>query len=126
MEAQIQRICSNSVPFFWNRLTDKSKISLRRPARFPRPSDSTLVFFPKARHPMNTRERFLAVLDFDKSVHSLKWDFGIWGEAVDRWYAEGLPKKNYPEISKELTTPTASLYGRAWRSVGEGKLAKGV
>ncbi len=42
---------------------------------------------------MNTRERFLAVLDFNKDVHSLKWDFGIWGEAVDNWYAQGLPKK---------------------------------
>lgn len=75
---------------------------------------------------MNTRERFLAVLDFNKDVHSLKWDFGIWGEAVDNWYAQGLPKKNYPVISKKLTTPTASLYGPAWRSVGEGKLAKGL
>ena len=75
---------------------------------------------------MNTRERFLAVLDFNKDVHSLKWDFGIWGEAIDNWYAQGLPKKHYPVISKELTTPTASLYGPAWRSVGEGKLAKGL
>ena len=75
---------------------------------------------------MNTRERFLAVLDFNKDVHSLKWDFGIWGEAVDNWYAQGLPKNNYPVVSKKLTTPTASLYGPAWRSVGEGKLAKGL
>src|ERR1035441_8747895 len=57
---------------------------------------------------MNTRERFLAVLDFNKDVHSLKWDFGIWGEAVDNWYAQGLPKKNYPVLSKTLTTPTRS------------------
>jgi uroporphyrinogen decarboxylase len=75
---------------------------------------------------MNTRERFLAVLDFDREVHSLKWDFGIWGETIDNWYAEGLPKKHYPVVSSATTTPTASLYGAAWRSVGEGKLSKGL
>jgi uroporphyrinogen decarboxylase len=75
---------------------------------------------------MNTRERFLEVLDFNREVHSLKWEFGLWGETVDNWYAQGLPKKNYPVVSRVTTTPTASLYAPAWLSVGEGKLAKGI
>jgi uroporphyrinogen decarboxylase len=75
---------------------------------------------------MNTRERFLAVLDFNREVHSLKWDFGIWGETIDNWYAQGLPKKNYPVVNPVTTTPTASLYAPAWLSIGEGKLSKGL
>jgi len=75
---------------------------------------------------MNARERFLQVLDFNSNVHSLKWDFGIWGETVDNWYAEGLPKKAYPVVSRVTTTPTRSLYAPAWLSIGEGKLSKGL
>jgi len=75
---------------------------------------------------MNTRERFLAVLDFNPEVHSLKWEFGIWGETIDNWYAQGLPKRYYPVVGRATTTPTASLYAPAWLSVGEGKLSKGL
>ena len=28
----------------------------------------------------------------------MKWEFGYWGETLDNWYAEGLPKRAYPEI----------------------------
>ncbi len=75
---------------------------------------------------MNTRERFLEVLDFNPQVHTLKWEFGYWGETVDNWYAQGLPKKNHPEVKLSMSTPTASLYTPAWLSVGEGKLPKGI
>ena len=59
-------------------------------------------------------------------VHSLKWEFGYWGETVDNWYAQGLPKRNYPAVKRSTTTPTASLYTPAWLSIGEGKLPKGI
>jgi uroporphyrinogen decarboxylase len=75
---------------------------------------------------MNTRERFLEVLAFKPGVHSLKWEFGYWGEAVDNWYAQGLPKTNYPTVGGSTTTPTASLYSPAWLSIGKGRLPKGI
>lgn len=47
---------------------------------------------------MNTRERFLAVMDFEKVDRGLKWEIGYWAGAVRRWYKEGLPKvKGVPE-----------------------------
>lgn len=75
---------------------------------------------------MNTRERFLRVLDFEPGVCSLKWEFGYWGESIDNWYAEGLPRKHYPDLTRPTTTPTTSLYRPAWLSVGKGKLPKGI
>jgi len=75
---------------------------------------------------MNARERFLEVLDFSPGVHTLKWEFGYWGETIDNWYAQGLAKKNYPAVNRTLTTPTASLYAPAWLSIGQGRLPKGI
>jgi uroporphyrinogen decarboxylase len=75
---------------------------------------------------MNTRERLLKVLAFEPGVHSLKWEFGYWGETVDNWYAEGLPKLAYPTVEGVTTTPTASLYAPAWLSLGKGRLPKGI
>lgn len=75
---------------------------------------------------MNTRERFLRLLAFERGVHSLKWEFGYWGEALDNWYAHGLPKTNYPAVGGSTTTPTASLYAPAWLSLGKRRLPKGI
>jgi uroporphyrinogen decarboxylase len=41
---------------------------------------------------LNTRERFLAVMNFEP-VNTLKWEFGYWASAVRRWYQEGLVQK---------------------------------
>jgi hypothetical protein len=54
---------------------------------------------------MNLREGFLEVMRFCTSAHSLKWEFGYWGEVFDRSYAEGLPKKDYPRISSKISAP---------------------
>lgn len=42
---------------------------------------------------MNTRERFLATLQFEPVDRPLNWEFGYWGGAIERWYQEGLPKQ---------------------------------
>ncbi|MBM3136355.1 MAG: hypothetical protein FJZ89_13960 [Chloroflexi bacterium] len=42
---------------------------------------------------MNARERFLAVMNFEPADRTLKWEFGYWGGALRRWYAEGLPRR---------------------------------
>ena len=75
---------------------------------------------------MNLRERFLEVMNFNTSVHSIKWEFGYWGEVMDRWYAEGLPKIHPPQIETEIRTPTSTLYTRAWNCVPKYKLPKGI
>ena len=47
---------------------------------------------------MNTRERFLAIMNFEEPDRHLVWEFGYWTGAVRRWYKEGLPRiKGVPE-----------------------------
>jgi hypothetical protein len=41
---------------------------------------------------MNTRERFLAVMNFESVDRTLLWEMGFWAGAVRRWYREGLPR----------------------------------
>ncbi|RME42172.1 MAG: hypothetical protein D6791_18360 [Chloroflexi bacterium] len=63
---------------------------------------------------MNSRERFLEVMHFNAHVRSLKWEFGFWGENMNNWYAEGLPRKYGTNIPTNLVTVGASLYTTAW------------
>lgn len=42
---------------------------------------------------MNARERFLAVMNFEKTDRTLLWEMGYWKDTVERWYGEGLPKR---------------------------------
>ncbi len=44
---------------------------------------------------LNTRERFLAVMNFEPDVRTLYWEFGYWVGAVERWYREGLPRSAF-------------------------------
>ena len=74
---------------------------------------------------MNLRERFLEVMQFNPGVHSLKWEFGYWGEVLDNWYDSGLPKRQYPAIPRGHN-PTSGLYYPAWKSIKGGKLPKGI
>ncbi len=43
---------------------------------------------------MNSRERFNAIMNFEKPDRNLIWEMGYWLGTVDRWYGEGLPKKH--------------------------------
>lgn len=54
---------------------------------------------------MNTRERFIETMNFNPNVHSLKWEFGYWGETVENWYKCGLPMKNYSASHIPLSIP---------------------
>jgi hypothetical protein len=65
-------------------------------------------------------------MDFNPNVHSLKWEFGYWGETVENWYRSGLPRKRYPVLSKEITTTASSLYVPAWTCEGVDKLPNGI
>ncbi|TFG62179.1 MAG: hypothetical protein E4H36_08600 [Spirochaetales bacterium] len=75
---------------------------------------------------MTERERFLEVMNFNTAVSAPKWEFGYWGATVDNWYNEGLPKRHYPRINTEISTPSSSLYTLCWQSIRGGKLPAGL
>ncbi len=62
---------------------------------------------------MNARERFLAVMEFDTSVRTLKWEMGYWIAAMRRWYKEGLPKVHGVE-DRWLDGDSATGPANAW------------
>ena len=74
---------------------------------------------------MNSRQRFLEVMDFNTSVRPPKWEYAYWGETLNRWYAEGLPRKHFVQLPGTITTPTASLYATAYGRQAE-LLKKGI
>ena len=45
---------------------------------------------------MNTREKFLSVLNFSTNALVPEWEFAYWYDTLQRWYKEGLPKVNLP------------------------------
>jgi len=63
---------------------------------------------------MNSREKFLEIMSFNKKVSPNKWEFGVWGATLERWYKEGLIKRNYPRIPTNLINTTSSLYTAVW------------
>ncbi|MCL4377055.1 MAG: hypothetical protein M1409_01535 [Actinobacteria bacterium] len=40
----------------------------------------------------STKELFLKIMNFEPCSRTLKWEFGYWIGAIDRWYQEGLKK----------------------------------
>lgn len=49
---------------------------------------------------MDSREKFLSVINFNKIAVVPNWEFGYWYNTILRWYSEGLPKKNPPAFTK--------------------------
>jgi hypothetical protein len=47
---------------------------------------------------MNSREKFLKTMAFDKKISPNKWEFGYWGDTIERWHKEGLPLEQYPIV----------------------------
>ena len=75
---------------------------------------------------MNSRERFLEVMNFNTNVRSMKWEFGFWGENITQWYQEGLPKKYGTNIPTNLTTVAASLKYGGYVPTGDHCISPGV
>jgi len=63
---------------------------------------------------MNTRERFREIMNFNRDIPTVKWEFGYWGSTIKNWYTQGLPEQRYPVIPKKITTLSATLYTTAW------------
>ena len=57
---------------------------------------------------MNVRERFVAVMNFQKPDRNLLWEFGYWPETLERWYREGLEHRDNQE-----GTPGSGIRGEA-------------
>lgn len=64
---------------------------------------------------MNARERFIEVMkNFNPNVPTLKWEFGYWGETINKWYKSGLPCKNQAVIPNGYTSVSSSIYTKSW------------
>ena len=42
---------------------------------------------------MNARQRFNAVMNFERPDRNLLWEMGYWPETLERWYGEGLQRR---------------------------------
>jgi hypothetical protein len=57
---------------------------------------------------MNTRERFVAAMNFETPDRNLLWEMGYWPDTLERWYREGLECKD-----NRQGTPGAGIRGEA-------------
>ncbi len=46
---------------------------------------------------MNARERFRTVMEFGRPDRTLLWEMGYWPETLERWYGEGLKRRENPD-----------------------------
>jgi len=61
---------------------------------------------------MNSRERFLAVMNFEPVDRTMMWDIGYWSDSVRRWHREGLPHRyEVPESVVGGSTIRGSMNG---------------
>jgi uroporphyrinogen decarboxylase len=63
---------------------------------------------------MTARETFRQVMRGSAGVGSLKWEYAYWGATLNRWYQEGLPRKQFVQTRSRSSTPTSSLYLAAY------------
>ena len=54
--------------------------------------------YPDKAATIEASEKFLSVVNFDKNAEVPNWEFGYWPNTIYRWYDEGLPKVNPPDI----------------------------
>jgi hypothetical protein len=62
---------------------------------------------------MNARDRFLAVMNFEPGIRTLKWEMGYWIAAMRRWYGEGLTR-TYGVEDRWLDGDSASGPANGW------------
>ncbi len=63
---------------------------------------------------MTNKDRFHAIMSFERPDRMLAWEQGFWGGTIERWYAEGLPKNHgvsgnpaYGDTVRGPATPVA-------------------
>ena len=57
---------------------------------------------------MNSKERFVAVMNFETPDRNLLWEMGYWPDTLERWYREGLEQR----VNRQ-GTPGAGIRGEA-------------
>ena len=64
---------------------------------------------------MTDKQRFHAIMRFEAPDRMLLWEQGFWGGAVERWYAEGMPRRHgvngspaYGDTVRGPATPVAA------------------
>jgi len=50
------------------------------------------ILFKEGNKFMTDRERFLNIMEFKSVDRYPNYELGVWGQAIDRWYSEGLPR----------------------------------
>lgn len=58
---------------------------------------------------MNTRERFLSVMNFEPCGRTMLWEFGYWKDTMRKWYEEGFPKQNKENSSEQVDFSLTSM-----------------
>ena len=63
---------------------------------------------------MTDKERFRAIMNFERPDRMLAWEQGFWGGTIERWYREGMPKNEgvtgnpaYGDTVRGPASPTA-------------------
>ena len=51
---------------------------------------------------MNSREKFLSVVNHDKEQEVPDWEFGYWFDTIQNWYTEGLPREKPPDMMEYI------------------------
>jgi uroporphyrinogen decarboxylase len=62
---------------------------------------------------MNTRERFVTIMNFEKPDRMLRWELGYWYATLERWYREGLESKYQPSKTSVEFNPGLGVRGEA-------------
>jgi uroporphyrinogen decarboxylase len=67
---------------------------------------------------VNTRERFLATMDFQSVDRVPLWEEGYWAATIRRWRCEGLPGRQTPADDEGQTNVTAEAWPSepSWRA----------
>jgi hypothetical protein len=57
---------------------------------------------------VNSKERFVAVMNFETPDRNLLWEMGYWPDTLERWYREGLERRK-----NRQGTPGTGIRGEA-------------
>jgi Uroporphyrinogen decarboxylase (URO-D) len=75
---------------------------------------------------LNSRERFLTIMNFERPDRDMFWEFGYWAGTVRRWYGEGLPYKFGIPSREEVTGGQTVLQGDDELPDGRGIFHSGL
>ena len=57
--------------------------------------------YSQGKKTMNTRERFLSVMNFEQADRTLYWEIGYWKDTIEQWYRPHINHHVHPAMSWE-------------------------